>query len=64
MSGIPVVVVESGGLPVVSVAADAAPFNALPATVATNGYGLAITLVEDDAPVVARGVPMIIEGLA
>ncbi len=63
MSGIPVVVVEAGGLPVISVDPEAAPFNALAATVATNGFGLPITLMVDDPPVIAQGLPMVIEGL-
>jgi hypothetical protein len=46
----PVVVVASGGLPVVNVGATP-PFGALPATVVTQ-FGIAITLVA------ALGIPM------
>lgn len=52
MSGFPIVLKETGGIPVVAVEA-----NAPPATVATNGLGLAVTLVEDN------GIPLVIEGL-
>lgn len=51
MTGIPVVIVESRGLPVVAVAG-----NAPPATVAANGRGLPVVVVE------GRGVPFVIEG--
>lgn len=50
--GFPVVIVESGGVPVVQVEE-----NAPLATVATNGLGLAITLVADG------GIPLIIQGI-
>lgn len=49
-SGFPVVIVASGGVPVVQVAT-----NAPLATVAVNGLGMAITLVE------ANGIPFIIQ---
>jgi hypothetical protein len=48
--GFPVVIVESGGVPVVQVEE-----NAPLATVAANGLGMAITLVE------ANGIPLIIQ---
>ena len=48
--GFPVVIVASGGVPVVQVEE-----NAPLATVAANGLGLAITLVE------ANGTPLIIQ---
>lgn len=49
-NGFPVVIVVSGGVPVVQVD-DNAPL----ATIATNGLGIAITLVE------ANGIPLIIQ---
>lgn len=51
-NGFPVVVVASGGVPVVSV-----PANAPVATIATNRIDLAITLVE------ANGIPLIVQEL-
>lgn len=51
-NGFPVVVVPSGGVPVVSVEA-----NAPVATIATNGLGVAITLVA------ANGTPLIVQEL-
>lgn len=52
MAGFPVVVVEDFGIPVVSV-----PEGAPLATVATNGLGTPIVLVEEN------GTPLVIEGL-
>lgn len=49
-SGFPVVIVESGGIPVIQVEE-----NAPLATVATNGLGVAITLVEKN------GAPFVIQ---
>jgi len=49
-NGFPVVIVESGGIPVVQVDA-----NAPLATIASNGLGVAITLVE------ANGTPLVIQ---
>lgn len=51
MNATPIVIVESGGMPVVSTD------NATPMTVATNGFGIAVTLVDD------FGTPATIEGL-
>ncbi len=51
--GIPVVVVEAGGVPVVPVESGA-PL----ATVAENGMGVPVRLVERNAP------PLVIDGLA
>lgn len=51
-NGFPVIVVDSGGIPVVSVET-----NAPVATIATNGFGTAITLVE------ANGIPLIVQDL-
>jgi hypothetical protein len=50
--GFPVVIVVNGGIPVMSVTA-----NAPLATVATNGLGVAITIVTKN------GIPLIIQGL-
>jgi hypothetical protein len=52
MSGIPVVIVESGAAPFVAVEAGA-PL----ATVSLTGFGTPITLVEANAP------PLVVEGL-
>lgn len=49
-NGFPVVIVASGGIPVVEVT-DNAPL----ATIATNGLGVAITLVAEN------GIPLIIQ---
>ena len=49
----PVVIVASGGLPVVDVTA-IAPMTGLPVTEAANGYGLAVTLV-----VAKPGLPVV-----
>lgn len=49
--GFPVVVVASGGVPVIDVAARAPV-----ATIATNGRGLKITLVAKN------GIPLIVQG--
>ena len=50
-SGFPVILVESGGVPVVNVGSGAPV-----ATVATNGLGLKITLVTKN------GIPLIVQG--
>lgn len=52
MSGVPVVIVESGGMPVTAVEA-----NAPVMTVATNGFGIPITLVDNAAPFIIEGLP-------
>lgn len=49
-NGLPVVIVASGGIPVVDVTE-----NAPVATIATNGLGIAITLVE------TNGTPLIVQ---
>jgi hypothetical protein len=51
MSGIPVVLVESGGVPVTAVDA-----NARVMTVSEHG-GLPITLTENAAPCIVQGIP-------
>lgn len=55
MSGIPVVVVETGGLPVTSVESGAPVM-----TVSENGFGMPITLVDNAAPFIIEGI---VEGL-
>lgn len=52
MSGIPVIIVETGAAPFVAVESGA-PL----ATVSLNGFGTPITLVESNAP------PLVVEGL-
>lgn len=47
----PVVIVEKGGVPVTNVP-DAAPL-----MVAENGFGVAVTLVENGTPVTISGLP-------
>lgn len=55
MSGIPVVIVEKGGMPVTSVVTGAPVM-----TVAANGWGIPITLTENAAPfIIDGGVPPI-----
>ena len=49
MSGIPVVIVAEGGVPVTQVA-EGAPV----LTVAENGFGLPVTVTEDAAPFVIQ----------
>lgn len=49
MSGIPVVIVEAGGVPVTPVDA-----NAPLMTIADNGLGTPITVAEDAAPVILQ----------
>lgn len=51
-SGIPVVIVESGGVPVTAVEADAPVM-----TVAANGIGLPITLSDNAPPFIVQGLP-------
>lgn len=53
MSGIPVVIVEEGGIPVVPVESRAPVM-----TVAENGLGIPVTLTD-----AKKGAPFIIEGL-
>lgn len=50
MSGIPVVIVDRGGVPVTAVDTRAPVM-----TVATNGRGLPITLTDRGAPFVVQG---------
>jgi hypothetical protein len=52
MSGIPVVIVESGGVPVKAVESGAPVM-----TVSDNGYGLPVTLTDNGAPFIIEGLP-------
>lgn len=52
MSGIPVIVVESGGMPVTAVET-----NAPVMTVADNDIGIPITLTDNAAPFIVQGLP-------
>lgn len=49
---IPVVIVESGGIPVTAVEASAPVM-----TVATNGLGLPVTLTDNAPPFIIQGIP-------
>lgn len=53
VSGFPVVIVESGGLPVTQVESRAPLM-----TVATNGRGIPVTLTDNAAPFIIQGAEM------